>query len=97
MTDKVTKRDLVKAVAAQTACSQRETLLVMNALLDAIGEELAVGHEVELRNFGTFSVHTNKARIISDISGQPVHIPAHRLAKYRCGAGLRATLNKGTR
>ncbi|MYV06079.1 MULTISPECIES: HU family DNA-binding protein [Furfurilactobacillus] len=93
MKEKTTKKEIVKMVAKHAEVSQSTSQQVIDALFDCIGEELAAGRDVELRRFGTFVVHTNKTRVISDISGQPATVPEHRIAKYRCGTSMRAILN----
>lgn len=86
----VTKADLVNRVAEQTGQQAREVKEVVEEILEVIGEELADGGRVTLKNFGTFSFATHKARKgRNPRSGEPIEIPERRVAQLRFSRVLR--------
>lgn len=67
---------------------------IVRAVLDRIGEALAAGDRVELRDFGTFSVRGSKARTgRNPRTGKQVAIPARAHVQFRPGKAMQARLN----
>lgn len=56
------KTELIKKVAKDTGVTQEKTQLVVNALLDAIGDALQEGEKVSMADFGTFEARQMKER-----------------------------------
>ena len=52
----MTKADIVNGVAKSTGMTKRDVALVVNGVLDSIGEGLVEGERVEIRGFGVFKV-----------------------------------------
>ncbi len=59
----LTKRDMVISIAEEVGITQDQTFAVIQKTLDHIIENLALGHNVELRNFGVFEVRLTKQRV----------------------------------
>ena len=64
--------------------------------LDAIGEALLQGRNVELRNFGVFEVQVRKARVGRNPNKpeKDVVIPRRAVVKFKAGKELKAGLKK---
>ena len=87
----LTKRDLVLRISAETGLTQTQVFDVVQNTLDHISEALAKGDNVELRNFGVFTVRIAKAR-----NGRNPHqpeidvaIPERAIVKFRAGKEMR--------
>ncbi|UIN37839.1 HU family DNA-binding protein [Methylobacterium oryzae] len=67
---------------------------IVRAALDRIGDALAAGDRVELRDFGTFSVRDREARTSRNPrTGEQVATPARAHVQFRPGKTMRARLN----
>jgi nucleoid DNA-binding protein len=62
MSKAATKRDLIADVSADTGLMQVDTKIIVEALLETIGQMLQQGKHIELRGFGSFYPKTRKAR-----------------------------------
>lgn len=89
---KMTKRDLVVRIAAESGLIQNEVADIVQKTLDYIADELAAGRTIELRNFGVFEVKQRKGR-----TGRNPHkpeiavpIPDRKVVKFRAGKELKA-------
>ena len=85
------KRDLVVRIAKQTGYPQREVMDIVQRFLDGVIDELAIGGNIEFRNFGVFELVTRKARIgrnprKADVA---IKIPERVVVKFRPGKILR--------
>lgn len=87
------KTELVAAVAEKAGLTKVDSKKAVEALLDAVKEELRKGGEVALIGFGTFKVAELPAREgvnPRDPRGPKVKIAARKVAKFRPGAELKA-------
>jgi nucleoid DNA-binding protein len=57
-----TKHDLVTVVSNQTGLTQSDTKIVVEELLNLVGEILSDGRTIEIRGFGTFHIKVRKPR-----------------------------------
>ena len=92
----MTKRDLVIHVAGQTGLAQQDVLTVLQKTLDYIIETLAKGENIELRNFGVFTIQVRKARIGRNPKkiSQVVTIPSRKVVKFKMGRIMKARVMK---
>jgi len=92
----LTKRDLVTRISEETGLTQQQVLEVVQKTLDYIGESLAKGDKVELRNFGVFEVKTRKARVGRNPNAPEtdVPIPARSVVKFKAGKEMAAAVIK---
>src|SRR5689334_20800748 len=92
----LTKRDLVIRISSETGIVQQQVLDVVQRTLDYIGEALAKGDKVELRNFGVFEVKVRKARIGRNPNAPEtdVPIPQRSVVKFKPGKEMRADVLK---
>jgi nucleoid DNA-binding protein len=92
----LTKRDLVIRISEETGLVQQQVLDIVQKTLDYIGQALAKGDKVELRNFGVFEVKVRKARIGRNPNAPEtdVPIPERSVVKFKPGKEMRAEVFK---
>lgn len=81
------KTDLVLEVASRTGMEKREVRRVVNAVLEAVREEVATGGRVTLAGFGTFERRQRAARVGRN---------PHTGGAVRIGPTLRPAFRPGT-
>lgn len=93
---KMTKRDLVVKIAAETNLIQADVAEVVQKTLDYIAEELVAGCDIELRNFGVFEIKVRKGRVGRNPNkpAVPIAIPERAVVKFRAGKELKARIAK---
>ena len=92
----MTKRDLVVRISNETGLVQQHVLDVIQKTLDYIGDAVAAGKKVELRNFGVFEVKIRKARIGRNPNSPEtdVRIPPRAVVKFKPGKEMREAVLK---
>ena len=87
----MTKRDLVVRISEETGLVQQDVLSVVQKTLDHIGDAVAKGTKVELRNFGVFEVKIRKARVgrNPNAPAADVRIPPRAVVKFKPGKEMR--------
>ncbi len=86
------KTELVAAVAEKAGLTKVDAKKAVDALLEAVKDELVKGGNVALIGFGTFSVAESKERWgvnPRDPKGPKVKIAARKAAKFKAGAELK--------
>lgn len=93
----MTKSDLIeRLVDHQSHMTQRDVELAVKLLLDEVIGELAEGGRVEIRGFGSFSVHHRPARRgRNPKTGEAVDIPEKYVPHFKPGKELRERVNAG--
>lgn len=91
----MTKSELIeKLVQRQTHMSHRDVELAVKLVLDDVIGELAQGGRVEIRGFGSFSVHHRPARRgRNPKTGEAVDIPRKHVSHFKPGKELRERVN----
>jgi DNA-binding protein HU-beta len=90
----MTKNELAEQVARRNGLSASQARQVLESTIEVISSELAGGGEVALAGFGKFSVSNRAARQGRNPStGQTIHIPASRAAKFSAASALKKRLN----
>ncbi len=85
------KSELVSAVAQRSELTKVDAKKALDAVLEAIGEELKNDGKVVLVGFGTFSVTERSARKgINPRTKEPIDIPAKKVVKFKAGSELSA-------
>lgn len=92
----MTKSELIeRLVQRQSQMSQRDVELAVKLLLDNVIGELADGGRVEIRGFGSFSVHHRPARRgRNPKTGESVDIPRKFVPHFKPGKELRERVNE---
>ena len=83
-------------ISEETGLIQQQVMEVIQKTLNCIGESLARGDKVELRNFGVFEVKVRRARIGRNPNAPDavVPIPQRSVVRFRPGKELRAEVLK---
>ncbi|GAB3682680.1 integration host factor subunit beta [Salinisphaera aquimarina] len=91
----MTKSELIeRLVQRQAHMSHRDVELAVKLLLDDVIGELAEGGRVEIRGFGSFSVHHRPARRgRNPKTGESVDIPRKFVPHFKPGKELRERVN----
>ena len=89
------KSELIAAVAEKTGAKKVDADKAVNAVIEAITEELKAGGKVQLVGFGTFSVRTRAARKgRNPQTKKEITIKASKLPVFKAGAGLKTAVEK---
>lgn len=86
-----TKKELVARIADQTGQTKVVVKEIVQAFLDEIVKELALGNRLEFREFGVFEVKERRARRAQNPRTlQKVDVPAKRVVKFKIGREMRS-------
>ena len=87
----MTKSELVRRIAdRQSLFATRDVDLAVNTMLEHMIACLAAGGRIEIRDFGSFSLHHRRGRVgRNPRAGTPVWIPACYVAHFKPGKALR--------
>lgn len=89
------KAELIEAAAAKSLTTHKQTIAVLNALLEAITEAVANGDKVTLVGFGSFESRDRKAREgRSPKTSETMQIPAAVVPFFSPGKDFREAVNK---
>ena len=90
------KLELVEHIAGHADLSKASAAMALEAVVEGITKALKKGDEVRLVGFGTFSVRKRAAgKGRNPSTGKEIKIAASKNAKFKAGAALKASLNKG--
>ena len=91
----MTKSELIERLVDQyDDLTQKDIELAVRHLLDQMIEQLADGGRVEIRGFGSFSVHHRPARYgRNPKTGESVEIPPKYVPHFKPGKALRERVN----
>lgn len=92
----MTKSELIELLARQrTQLSYREVEQAVKVLLEEMSESLARGERIEIRGFGSFSLHRRPARKgRNPKTGEAVDLPAKHVPHFKPGKDLREKVNE---
>lgn len=92
----MTKAELVDLITGTTGMNRRDTVTVVNLIMENIGNALAEGDKVELRGFGSFKVKSRRSRLARNPrTGDSVDVPAKRVPYFKASNELKDRLNGG--
>lgn len=91
----MTKSELIDRLAQQQAhLSHKDVELAVRLLLERISQALTEKERIEIRGFGSFSLHQRPARTgRNPKTGDPVLIPAKYVPHFKPGKELRERVN----
>src|SRR6185437_1862349 len=91
----MTKSELIERLALkQTHLMHKDVELAVKLVLDQISESLAKQDRVEIRGFGSFSLHFRPARTgRNPKTGDAVQIPAKYVPHFKPGKEMRERVN----
>jgi len=92
----MTKSELIEAIAQkQTQLAYRDVELAVKTILEHMAERLAAGDRIEIRGFGSFSLHYRPGRVgRNPKTGAPVSLPAKYVPHFKPGKELRERIDK---
>jgi integration host factor subunit beta len=93
----MTKSELIESlVRKQSQLGYRDVELAVKTMLEHMGQTLATGERIEIRGFGSFSLHFRPPRVgRNPKSGDPVSLPAKYVPHFKPGKELRERVNLG--
>ena len=91
----MTKSELIETIAfKQTQLAQKDVDLAVKAVLDYMSQSLEKGERIEVRGFGSFSLHHRKKRVgRNPKTGAKVSLPAKFVPHFKPGKDLRERVN----
>jgi DNA-binding protein HU-beta len=90
------KAELIDAIASGAKLTKADAAKALDATIEAINKALKKGDRVQLIGFGSFSVTKRSARTgRNPQTGKEIKIPAKKVVKFKAGAELANSVNKG--
>jgi integration host factor subunit beta len=91
----MTKSELIELIARkQPQLSYKDIELVVKTSLEHMVSALSTGERIEIRGFGSFSLHYRPSRIgRNPKSGEPVSLSAKYVPHFKPGKDLREGIN----
>ena len=91
----MTKSDLIEAMAEkQSLLSYRDVELAVKLILDQMSASLSTGERIEIRGFGSFTLHHRAPRIgRNPKSGESVALGEKYVPHFKPGKELRDRVN----
>lgn len=95
----LTKSDLIEKLASsQSQLERRDVELAVKGILEKMSAELASGNRIEIRGFGSFSLHFRAARIgRNPKSGDAVALAGKHVPHFKPGKDLRERVDNGAK
>ena len=88
------KTELAQKVATTGDVESGAARQAVDAVFEAIADELSSGGEVSISGFGKFSVSDRAARQgVNPATGEKIQISASKAAKFSAASGLKSKLN----
>lgn len=88
------KAQLIEKLSLKAQLSKAQTEAALDAAIDIIQKTVAVGEEVKLVGFGTFSRIERKSRPgRNPKTGEKVTIPSSRVPRFKPGKDFKDVLN----
>lgn len=89
------KAELVSKVAESTNQSKALTRDILEKFLDAVGDTLSAGNNIEIRGFGSFKVKKRKAQVARNPrTGEKVNIPSRFVPAFKPSRNLLKKVSK---
>jgi len=94
----MTKSELIDKLALQQKhLSQTDVELSVRTILEQMSAALAVGERIEIRGFGSFSLHFRPPRMgRNPKTGESVALPGKYVPHFKPGKELRDRVNQAT-
>lgn len=93
----LTKSELIERVAQkQSQLSQKDVELAVKTMLEEMSQALATGGRIEIRGFGSFSLHYRAPRLgRNPKTGESVDLTGKYVPHFKPGKELRDRVNSG--
>ena len=91
----MTKSELVEIIASkQTQLSVKDVELAVKTIIDLMSSTLASGQRIEIRGFGSFSLHYRSPRVgRNPKTGESLTLEAKHVPHFKPGKELRDLVN----
>ena len=95
----MTKSNLIEILSAkQPLLNDRDFELAVRQIIKQISESLSIGMRIEIRDFGSFTLHHRPPRVgRNPKSGESVHLDEKFVPYFKPGKGLRDRVNHAAR
>lgn len=95
----MTKSELIELLAMrQDHLSHIDVELSVRTIIDQLGRSLSEGERIEIRGFGSFSLHRRAARMgRNPRTGEAVALPVKYVPHFKPGKALRERVDQGKR
>lgn len=92
----MTKSDLIEAIARdQSHLAQKDVELAVKCILEHMSEALASGDRIEIRGFGSFSLHFRPPRMgRNPKTGEAVALAGKHVPHFKPGKEMRERVNE---
>lgn len=92
----MTKSELIERITIQQGqLSSKEIELAVKAILEQMSQSLGMGERVEIRGFGSFSVHYRAPRVgRNPKTGESVSLNGRYVPHFKPGKELRERVNE---
>ena len=92
----MTKSELIEKLADKLShLSARDVEQSIKEILELMAQSLSKGDRIEIRGFGSFSLHYRAPRVgRNPKTGAKIDIPSAKVAKFRPGKKLKEAVNK---
>ncbi len=95
MKNRLSKKEVVKRLSAETGLSERFLNTFINSLLEEMKNLLDLGEKIKIINFGTFEVKRSKDRIGKNFkTGEPIRVPGLRKVFFYPAPELKNLINE---
>jgi integration host factor subunit beta len=93
----MTKSELIeRLIDAHPELSVKDVELAVKTMLDHMTDALSTGERIEIRGFGSFSLHYRAPRMgRNPKTGEAVPLPAKYVPHFKPGKELRDQVNEG--
>ena len=93
----MTKSQLIELLSARhSQLAPKDAELAVKTMLDAMASTLATGNRIEIRGFGSFSLHFRPPRLgRNPKTGDSVALPGKYVPHFKPGKELRDRVNNG--
>ncbi len=94
----MTKSELIESLARkQNHLAYKDVELAVKGLLEQMSQALATGNRIEIRGFGSFSLHFRPPRVgRNPKTGESVSLPGKHVPHFKPGKELRERVNERT-
>ncbi len=92
----MTRSELIELMASQqTQLSSKDVELAVKLMIDHMAETLAEGERIEIRGFGSFSLHYREPRRgRNPKTGDSVELDGKHVPHFKAGKELRERVNR---
>lgn len=92
----MTKSELIERIAArQTQLSAKDVELAVKTILEQMSQTLASGDRIEIRGFGSFSLHYREPRLgRNPKTGETVQLSGKYVPHFKPGKEMRERVNE---